>query len=253
MREADIPEFTAMLDAVCSLLSRGAYVPSPANTALFFRALGRYDLAEVRAAFDAHVSDPQRGRFVPVPADVIAQLDGLATHDGRPGADEAWAIALRAVDEADTVVWTDETAQAWAIARTVLDAGDEVGARVAYRDAYNRLVDEARAARRPAAWNASLGFDPDRRAAAIVEAKAAGRYAVVDALQLEAKGQPLLELANAASAPPEARAALLRLREQLTQPKPEAVSADAAARAHTADLQRHAAEQVRQHEEVQQP
>ena len=46
-----------------------------------------------------------------------AVLERIEEQDGRPGADEAWAIALGALDEADTVVWTDEMAEAFAIAR----------------------------------------------------------------------------------------------------------------------------------------
>lgn len=175
MRETDFDEFGAMLDAVCGLLSRGAYVPSATNTALWFRALAAHDLDAVRAGFDAHVKDRQRGRFVPTPADVLAQIDGLAADDGRPGAEEAWATALRARDEAETVVWTAEMAGAWNVARSALDVGDEVGARMAFRESYGRLTDAARAQRQPAAWSVSLGFDPQRREQAIDAAVAAGR------------------------------------------------------------------------------
>lgn len=213
MREADFDEFGAMLDAVCSLLSRGAYAPSAANTALFFRALARYDLAQVRAGFDAHVTDPQRGRFVPVPADIIAQLDGLAADDGRPGADEAWATALRAADERQTLVWTEDMAQAWSIARTVFEAGDEVGARVAFRDAYNRIVDAARRDRRPVRWNASLGFDQGTRSDAIREAATLGRIPATDALLLEGQALTIEELGRCA--PQHALDALDRLRERI--------------------------------------
>ena len=58
MREGDFDQFGEMLDAVCMLLSRGSYIPSAANSALWFRALSEYDLDAVRSAFDAHVKDP---------------------------------------------------------------------------------------------------------------------------------------------------------------------------------------------------
>lgn len=199
MREADFDQFGSLLDAVCSLLSRGNYVPSATNTALWFRALQSHPIEAVRAAFDAHVKDPQRGRFVPTPADVIAQLDGLAADDSRPGAEEAWAIVQAGADEGATLVWTDEMGQAWGIAKPVLDGGDEVGARMAFREAYNRLVAEARKASRPAAWRATLGHDQQRREAAIRDAVLAGRLVADEVLHLlpaplaAADQMPLLE------------------------------------------------------------
>lgn len=78
MTEADFDEFADMLDAVCSMLSRGTYTPNATAIALFFRSLEEYDLATVRAAFAAHVKDPRRGRYVPVPADIIAKIQMLA-------------------------------------------------------------------------------------------------------------------------------------------------------------------------------
>jgi hypothetical protein len=122
MRESDFDEFAGMLDAVCSLLSKGAYSPNPGNTALFFRALADRSIDEVRAGFDAHVKDQKAGRFVPSPADIIGQIDAAERRDGRPGADEAWAAALLCRDEAETVVWTNEMSEAWQIAKTVAQA-----------------------------------------------------------------------------------------------------------------------------------
>jgi hypothetical protein len=173
MRDTDFDAFGELLDAVCSLLSRGTYTPSATNTALWFRALSAHDLASVRAGFDAHVRDPQRGRFIPTPADILAQLD--AADDGRPGPEEAWAIALGAQDERTTVVWTQDIAAAWNVAKPVLAIGDEVGARMAFREAYMRIIGEARAEKQPAAWMASIGFDTAGREGPMRAAVAAGR------------------------------------------------------------------------------
>lgn len=175
MRDQDFDAFAALLDDVRSLLPSGQPALSATAKAMFFRALSAYGLSDVRAALDAHVRDPQRGRFAPTPADVIAQLQGAAEDDGRTGAEEAWATALQGCDEAASIVWTAETAEAWGIARHVLAIGDEVGARMAFRETYERLVGEARAARRSVEWAVSLGFDPQRREQAIDAAVAAGR------------------------------------------------------------------------------
>ncbi len=175
MVEADYDEFTEILDAVSTMLSRGRYVPDEKSTAIWWRTLAPYALPVVRAAFDAHVNDPDRGRFVPVPADILARIVGAAVDDQRPGAEEAWATALRSADERETVVWSAEMVEAFAIARPVLDAGDEVGARMAFRETYDRLVGAARRAGRQVQWQASLGTDPDRRSLALAAAVRAGR------------------------------------------------------------------------------
>lgn len=105
-------------------------------------------------------------------ADIIERVE-LA--DGRPKADEAWVIAIRANDERETVVWTNEMQQAFNQASPSLEMGDEVGARMAFKDTYNRLVYEARANKTNPRWNASLGWDAEKRHTALESAVAQGR------------------------------------------------------------------------------
>lgn len=101
---------------------------------------------------------------------LAAILERTQAADGRPGRDEAWAIALASADEFNTVVMTDEIRQAMGVAAPILEAGDKVGARMAFLSAYDRLVADSRAERRQASWTVSLGFDPDLRARAIEDA-----------------------------------------------------------------------------------
>lgn len=177
MREEDFGEFTAMLDGVCQLLTRGGYVPSPTNSAMFFRALARYSLADVRRAMDLHVSDPVRGRFAPVPADLIAQIEAAAAKsDGRPGPEEAWAMIP--LDESGSVVWTDEMARAFGAAIGLLQDGDRVAARMAFKEAYARECEAARRAGTPANWSPSLGHDPRGHTEALRAAVEAGRVSI---------------------------------------------------------------------------
>ncbi|MDE4918364.1 hypothetical protein ACUXAV_000406 [Cupriavidus metallidurans] len=164
MVENDFPAFAKMLDTVYSLHGKSL---NGESKALFFRAMAQFPLPMVRAAMDAHVRDPDRGQYAPKPADLMAQIVGKVQSDGRPGADEAWAISLTSRDEAKTVVWTQEMAEAFEICRPVLEEGDEVGARMAFKDAYNRLVTEARRDGKPLTWNASLGWDLDSRQEAL--------------------------------------------------------------------------------------
>lgn len=244
MRDTDAAPFVALLRDVFGLYLQAKPL-NDGQVAMFFRALQRYPLDAVRAALDAHVRDPQRGRFPPLPADVIAQIDGIAANDGRPGPEEAWAIALGSVDERATVVWTREAAQAMQVARPVLANGDEVGARMAFREAYVRLVDEARAAGAPAQWSASEGWDAEGRARAIEQA--------VELRRLPASALQLLPWpANLAllMAPETGSAAAQAAREQLRQMveelrnRPDPESADAASRRATDALRRAAAEKV---------
>lgn len=90
---------------------------------------------------------------------------------GHPTANEAWGLVLASRDESDTVVWTEQIAEAAGIAQPVLDAGDEVGARMAFRDAYDRILRERTEKPR---WFPSIGSDQGRRTAALDKAVRAG-------------------------------------------------------------------------------
>lgn len=90
--------------------------------------------------------------------------------DGRPEANEAWAIALTAQDERESVFWNQEIMWAFDAARPILRTGDKVGARMAFISAYERLVADAREEGTPARWEFSLGWDADGRAKALEQA-----------------------------------------------------------------------------------
>lgn len=243
MQRDDFAPFVAILGDVMGLYPQAKPL-TEGQVAMFFRALAAYPLAAVRAGFDAHVKDPQRGRFAPVPADVIAQIVGRAANDGRPGPEEAWAIALLSVDETGTVVWTQEIARAMQIARPVLDAGDEVGGRMAFREAYQRLVDEARAAGHPPVWEASEGWDAQRRAVAITEAVELGRLPR-SALQSlpPPPAQLLLEVQDDQPGAETVREMLRQVADEIRQ-RAEPESVDAASRRATEALKAAAAAKV---------
>lgn len=104
-----------------------------------------------------------RGRLTP--ADII---DRIRANAGRPAPNEAWARCLPAADELVTVVWTSEMSAAWFAAWPVLQAGDEVGARMAFIESYKRAVAEAEDT--PPRWEVCLGHDPEQRAVAVQQA-----------------------------------------------------------------------------------
>ncbi|MCA8326107.1 hypothetical protein [Burkholderia cepacia] len=248
MLPEDFDNFARVLDAAYSLHSKSLTADA---RALFFAALGDYSLADVRKALSAHVKDPQRGQFPPKPADIIAQLASGASKDGRPDANEAWAIALRSRDERDTVVWTQECAEAFAVATPVLEGGDEVGARMAFKAAYERIVEQRRTTGTPVQWIKSLGHDPDLREAVLTEAVRTGRLQLADVRSVA----PQLAAPEERFDPNVAEAGLARLRalvggipsarEKLARIRSAHFELDAEA---TADAKRRTAARVAEYE-----
>lgn len=140
---------------------------------------------------------------------------------GHPTANEAWALVLSSHDEAETVVWTEQIAEAAGIVQPILDAGDEVGARMAFRDAYERILRERPESPR---WFPSLGSDPVLRQAALYRAVASGRLSSQHAAGLlpppiNAKGACIAGLIGGPPAPmpndPEFRRRIAGLLRQL--------------------------------------
>lgn len=103
--------------------------------------------------------------------DIVSRLD-----DGRPGPDEAWSLIPQ--DEERSVVWSDEMATAFGVALPLLRAGDRVAARFAFREAYVKLVGDARDACKPVNWTPSFGTDPQDREHAVNVAVDRGRMTI---------------------------------------------------------------------------
>lgn len=94
----------------------------------------------------------------------------LSDLDGRPSADEAWAIASQVLDESATVVWNDEIMQAWSIACPLLEMGDKFNAARAFKEKYEQVVDRSRSNNIAVKWLANIGTDNDLRQRAIEQA-----------------------------------------------------------------------------------
>ena len=103
-----------------------------------------------------------------------AVLDFLAPAGGWLSANEAWAIALPAINEASTVVWSGEMARAFEVARPILAAGDKIGARMAFIPAYERQVDIAKRENRKPVYEVSAGWDKGLREIAVQQAVVSG-------------------------------------------------------------------------------
>jgi len=194
--------------------------PTPEVIAQAFKALAPYPLALVLRALELHTVDTARGHFVPQPSDVVRQVQAI---DGHPGAQEAWALVLPAIDERETVVMTREMAAALELARPLLLAGDEVAARMTFIEHYQRRLHNARRLGRSAHWQLSLGYDPERRQVAIERAVATGllpRESVAHLLRAEVtpEGRAIAGLLTGTTTPaaalsPDFQARLQQLRE----------------------------------------
>lgn len=204
MKPTDKSEFVKLLNLCYSTLLKP--LPPFESIDLWLTILEPYSVEQVRMALSQHMRE---SKFPPVPADVVTRLPRES--DSRPDANEAWAIALRSRDERDTVVWTQECAEAFAIALSVLDGGDEVGARMAFKAAYERLCEASRAAHKPAQWLKSLGHDPALREAALVDALRAGRLLLDDVKSVV----PALAAPESSIDPLQAEHSLKRLREMV--------------------------------------
>lgn len=149
--------------AVCAELTRTEL--SEAAVRVLVDDLSRYPEAQVLHALSRCRRELRSGLTL---ADVLARLD-----DGRPGPEEAWAMMPR--DESQSVVWTDEMAQAWGVAQPLLAEGDQVAARMAFLEHYRGIVQTARDRGQPPRWTPSLGHDPAGREEVLVRAAELGR------------------------------------------------------------------------------
>ena len=155
-----------------------------ASLALAFKILERYTIDQVQDAIMLHLSDPQTGQFSPKPADVVKQITDRLLLDGRPSPDEAWAIAIQSMDENETVILNDEIAKSLEYSSEIYHGGDKVGARMAFRESYQKACAESRDAGQPVKWWPSLGHDKNRRKAALEKAVEQGKLQAEHASRL---------------------------------------------------------------------
>lgn len=118
--------------------------------ALIAEDLSEYPIADVDKALRRVRRECQRFSL----AAVIERLP-----NGWPGPEEAWASFPKS--EEDTGVVTQEALRAWGIAEQLWEHGDKVGARMAFKEAYQEAV--AQADMRTPQWQVSLGWDVKKR------------------------------------------------------------------------------------------
>jgi hypothetical protein len=145
----------------------GGKVLSPRAMVSIFDDLEDWSIDAVLAALKFH---RKTAKFAPTAFDII---DLLNAKNRRPSADEAWA--MRPKDEFETVVWTQEMAEAYNIAYDLIIEGDMIAARMAFKGAYERLCAESTLRSSPIAWVACIGYDKAKIEPALQKAVIAGR------------------------------------------------------------------------------
>lgn len=168
MRDSDKREFSELISATLKIYRAEA---DTEVLRLWWAILCQHEMSAVSAGFRAFLSD-KKSKFQPVPADIIDFIERIVP-DGRLGADEAWAMIPR--NEYASVVMTDEMSEALGIAQPLLDVGDPVAARMAFKESYKRIVERNKVSGIAPKWFPSLGRDPTMREEAVNEAVRFGR------------------------------------------------------------------------------
>jgi hypothetical protein len=138
---------------------------SEAAATVFVSDLATYPQAQVLKAL---VRCRREVRGALTLQDVISRME-----DGRPGVEEAWSMLPHS--EGDSAVWTTEMSQAFGVCVGLIDSGDMVAARMAFKETYLFQVCQARDAGKPVEWHVTLGHDIRGRESALIAAVDKGR------------------------------------------------------------------------------
>jgi hypothetical protein len=140
---------------------------TPASIMIWANSMDKYSFSDLKNALSYHI---QSSPFAPKPSDLIHIIQA---QDGRPSADEAWGMIPR--NESVSAILSQEMLTAMAAAQPLLNEGDQVAARMAFKESYSNLVNSARQTSRPVEWFPSLGDDKYGREAVVKEAIRLGR------------------------------------------------------------------------------
>ena len=152
--------------AVTAELCGGTQLSDMAARA-FLDALGSYPESAVIASLN-RCRKELTGRLTL--AAVIQRIPG-----GRPGAEEAWAIASKGgTSESVTKIWTTEIFTAFLAIEEIYNSEGPIPARMAFKEIYAREVAEAEAAGRPVEWKITLGHNVSKQLPAIESAIQSG-------------------------------------------------------------------------------
>lgn len=168
MTEHDFNNFKLLWLGTCEA-SANSKLPSDIAVTLIFDDLRDYSLDVIKAALAIH---RKTNSFAPTPASIIAIVnDNSRIKALHLSADEAWALCPKS--EADSVVWTAQIGKAYYIAQDA--GGNETAKRMAFKAAYERVVNEAVRHGVKPHWVLSSGTDKMLKDRALQEAIELGR------------------------------------------------------------------------------
>jgi hypothetical protein len=167
MLDSDKKEFASIVSAT---LKTYRIEPDADVLRLWWGVLKRFSIDQVRNGFNAYIGSKD-AKFI-VPANIVEAIEKNEP-DGRLGAEEAWAVYPH--DEASSAVITNEMAEAMQSAQELLSYGDRIGARMAFKEAYNRIVERNKLNGISPRWFASLGHSKEGREMALKDAVIKGR------------------------------------------------------------------------------
>tara|TARA_R110000803_G_scaffold4054_8_gene13915 strand:- start:5609 stop:6271 length:663 start_codon:yes stop_codon:yes gene_type:complete len=137
MNLSDKKQFKQLIDDVSELYGKDK--PSQSILRQWWMVLENYPYNIVEQALSYHI---KHSKFAPRPADIIEMVE---QSDGRPSADEAWAMCLAQSDEYATVWLTEDVQLALGRgASAILADGDKIAARMAFKESYDRIIQVAR-------------------------------------------------------------------------------------------------------------
>lgn len=144
---------------------------------MWWAALGGYPDGVVMAAVTHYIKNSS---FTPHLNDILKACDAQ-TDGGWLGVEEAWALMPK--HESESAMLTDEIAQAIAVATPLIEQGDRVAARMAFKDAYTRLVERAKLEGRKPRYFPSYGTDKHGAVAMLAKAVQVGQIPLERALE----------------------------------------------------------------------
>lgn len=144
----------------------------------WMRALSQFPAGSVTRSVENFMRTSQ---FKPQLADIVKGCEAQVT-GGWLSADEAWARMPKS--EADSAMMTNEISEAMAAASPLLEQGDRVAARMAFKAAYERLVELAKVECRQPLYFASFGTEKSQHGAMLANAVQAGQLSLDRAVEL---------------------------------------------------------------------
>lgn len=171
MSKAEITRAIAVVNEVS-----GGRELSEAALTVMARGLEKYPREQLARAFE-RCTQECKGHVAL--ADIILRID-----DGRPSAEEAWT--RMPFDEDDSAWMTDEMRACFEFTQ----GRDLIAGRVAFVKAYNRAVQQARAAGTPVGWQFSGGGNLEQRLERIREGVQRGLISLEKARKWDARVDP---------------------------------------------------------------